>query len=147
MANFACSALHWKPTWIALILLLVGCDKGSAPLVGEVTYDGKPLESGSIVFMPNDGVGPSRGTTISAGKFQLDSSQTLLPGKKIIQVSGAVKTGRQIEAPPPSPPGIIVDETRYIDFPPQELEVVAGKMAPLSIEFDLPQSTSARSRK
>lgn len=147
MANLPCSALPWKWIWAASILFLAGCGDHGVPLLGEVIYDGQPLESGSIVFVPVDGVGPSRGTTIIDGKFEIAPAQQLLPGKKIVQVRGSVKTGRQIEAPPPSPPGQIIDETRYVEFPEQQLEIVAGTSQPLSISFDSTKQTSARARK
>ncbi|MCC9608073.1 hypothetical protein LOC68_01825 [Blastopirellula sp. JC732] len=147
MANLLCSALRGKWICAAAILVAVGCGRGGIPLLGEVTYNGQPLDSGSIVFIPADGVGPSRGTTITDGKFKINASQQLSPGKVIVQVSGAVKTGRQMEAPPPSPPGQIIDEIRYVEFPEQELEIGADANEPLSVSFDSTKKTSNRARK
>ena len=104
------------PAFAVLALLLcVGCGNGRYPITGEVTFDGKPVEVGTIVFEPADGQGPTTGGKIKDGKYALADNAAPLPGKKKVRISAARKTGRRIPAGPPAPPDMMVEETiRYI---------------------------------
>lgn len=55
----------------AWLLLTVGCGPESkmATITGNVTVDGTPAETGSISFIPVDGMTPTAGATIVQGKF------------------------------------------------------------------------------
>jgi hypothetical protein len=62
-------------------LLFVGCRGGSAPLLpvsGKVTYRGMPLQSGSIVFIPD----ASRGNNgpLAIGQIRVDGTYTIKTG-------------------------------------------------------------------
>jgi hypothetical protein len=65
-----------------LILALMGCGSYSqtahmekvVPVSGTVTYQGKPLESYRVVFMPEDGRRPATGVTDANGKFVLGTN-------------------------------------------------------------------------
>ena len=50
-----------------------GCSGGTATgtVTGEVTYNGTPVESGTIQFTPKDGKGASAGGPVVAGKFDV----------------------------------------------------------------------------
>ena len=65
---------------------------------------------------PADGNGPATGGKIIAGKYELaPRCRAPLPGKKIVRISAARKTGRKIPGDSFSPPGTIVDEIkRYV---------------------------------
>jgi len=67
-----------------LLLAVTGCG-GSTGVSGSVSYDGQPVENGSITFVPADGLGPSSGSTISGGRYRVDD---LAPGEKIVQIEG-----------------------------------------------------------
>ena len=71
---------------ITLILLLAvsGCG-GSTAVSGSVSYEGQPVENGSITFIPADGRGPSSGGTITAGRYQV---RDVTSGEKIVQIVG-----------------------------------------------------------
>ena len=114
-----------KPSRISLLLALaatggvllffVGCDAGRVTIEGAVSFDGHPIESGSIVFEPADGKGASTGATIADGRYSLNNQEGIAAAKKVVRITGVRKTGRKIEAGPPSPPGTLVDEVeRYI---------------------------------
>ena len=67
--------------WLAWLLIivalpLVGCGSNSnrpktAMVRGKVTYDGKPLELGSLLFIPKAGGPPAQGNIASDGTYQL----------------------------------------------------------------------------
>lgn len=56
------------------LMLFCGCDKGPVvvPVTGKVTYQGKPLEFGSVTFQPRQGQ-PARGEIQPDGTFSLSS--------------------------------------------------------------------------
>lgn len=80
---------------------------------GTVSYDGKPVEEGTISFAPADGQGPTAGGPIQNGKYHLAGESGVAPGKKIVRITAVRKTGRQVEAGPPQPPGTMVDEVEF----------------------------------
>ncbi len=53
--------------------LLVGCESGPpmAPVSGRVTFNGKPLEFGTVMFQLSSGGQPARGQIQSDGTFEL----------------------------------------------------------------------------
>ncbi|PQO31110.1 hypothetical protein C5Y96_12190 [Blastopirellula marina] len=70
---------------------LVGCTASEEfpkyPVTGTITYAGKPIESGSIVFDPVDGIGPSSMGGIENGEIKAE----VTAGEKIVRIS-AVRT-------------------------------------------------------
>ncbi len=94
----------------ALILcglsLLSGCFGGSsehieqAAVTGTVTYDGKPLASGNILFVPDvDASGkPLRGqavqATITDGTYSLTAEAGPVVGSNKVQITATRKTGK-----------------------------------------------------
>lgn len=61
--------------FVALIGLssVVGCGGGSgSSLEGAVTYNGEPVQSGSISFMPVGGVGTPFGAKIVDGRYETE---------------------------------------------------------------------------
>lgn len=131
--RFCMRARLWQScTIVALLPLWVGCGKGGGIVSGEVTIDGKPVDSGSIVFIPEDGQGPSRGGKIADGKFLLQGGEPIPPGKKTVKITASMKTGKQVEASPPAPPGMMIDEAVLINAPPQEAVITDGQNEPLT---------------
>jgi hypothetical protein len=65
-----------------LLIVMAGCSEyGQSAHIekvvavsGTVTYQGKPLESYRVVFMPTDGRRPASGVTDAAGKFVLGTN-------------------------------------------------------------------------
>ncbi len=41
--------------WMVLLLLLAGCSSSNGTITGKVTYQGKPLPSGTVTFVPEKG--------------------------------------------------------------------------------------------
>ena len=65
----------------AVLWSIAGCGSATVPLWGEVTFDGKPLESGTIEFIPVEGTpGPSTGGTITDGQYDVPPNVGAQPG-------------------------------------------------------------------
>ena len=96
--------------------LLTGCGSDRIPIGGAVAFDGKPVAEGSISFEPADGQGPSTGGKIVAGRYDLTGEAAPLPGKKLVRISAARKTGRKVPGRSLTSPGpVMIDEIeRYI---------------------------------
>ena len=74
--------------YLALVLatstFFIGCGKQGG-VTGSVTYNGQPVEFGTISFTPVDGRGPVFGGKIENGKFTVEPSY---PGNKVVSVRG-----------------------------------------------------------
>ncbi len=66
-----------------LIILLSGCGgKSLTTISGTVTLDGKPVEDGSIQFIPTGAEGTTEGANIKGGKY----TATVSPGKNEVKI-------------------------------------------------------------
>jgi hypothetical protein len=84
-----------RPCGLALLAILTfaGCaDKGDSTLEGAVTYNGEPVPSGSISFMPSAGVGVPFGAKIVDGRYAAEKASA---GK-----FKAIVTGDRVGATP-----------------------------------------------
>ena len=75
----------------AMLIVMVGCGGGGikkASVVGTVTYEGKPLESGVISFTPAADIkgGGTAGGEIVGGKFSVPD---VTPGKNTVTIRNA----------------------------------------------------------
>jgi hypothetical protein len=94
------------PVWLALALLLAGCGGGNgAPQTmrvwGDVTYDGKPIEDGSITFTPVENTpGGSSGGAVKAGKYDLSAEAGPVAGGKYrVEISALRPVGKPVANP------------------------------------------------
>jgi len=111
-------------------LLLAGCGgDGLLDIAGQVTYDGKPIENGTIDFVSIDGQSPTAGCLIEGGRYSL----RVTPGKKHVKIQGyrEVSRGRVIEFDPDSP---VVAKTE--PFMPEKYNTAS------QLTFDADRSTS-----
>ena len=80
------------------VLLLIGCGQGPssrASVAGKVTVDGKPLEEGSIVFVPTDGTtGPTAGGRIRNGNYTIGNKKGPVVGTARVEIRAVRETGR-----------------------------------------------------
>jgi hypothetical protein len=98
-----------------LSLILSGCGSKECHVSGEVTFDGKPVDNGVIVFEPPEGAGQTSGTDIVDGFYELPKNARVTSGKNIVRIQAFHKTGRKVSAKPA--PGL-VDEMLQI-IPPE----------------------------
>lgn len=103
-----------------LALVFSGCGKPASMRVwGQVTWEGKPVEGGSIVFSPvEDTPGPSTGANIVDGKYDVAEKGGPRPaGVYRVEITGVKKTGKKI-TPPKSEGNQLVDELAPL-IPPE----------------------------
>ncbi len=90
--------------------LVVGCGGGGADtgdISGAVTYDGKPVEDGSITFVAVDGKAPTAGGTIKDGKY----TATKVPvGATKVSISASKVVGKKKAYDTPDSPEIPITE-------------------------------------
>ncbi len=82
---------------VALILCLAGCGNKASQytVVGMVTYQGKRVIQGEIVFADAKNAIPAAVGKIENGKYQVST----LAGEKRIRITAAKETGKIIEGP------------------------------------------------
>lgn len=73
---------------------LAGCSGGDGlprePVSGSVDFDGKPLDKGSITFLPAEAELPTQGgADVMAGKYAIPRDQGLVPGKYRVVITSA----------------------------------------------------------
>ncbi len=101
-----------------LVLLaggVTGCGGAGGPdrgaVTGTVSFEGKPIDQGSILFVPVAGkAGSSSGAAITDGKFQIPKEKGPVVGMNRVEVHWPRKTGRKKEVGSPAPPGTMIDE-------------------------------------
>jgi hypothetical protein len=89
----------WRLTWLVLLFTFSGgCGSESATvgLKGDVTFDGRPIETGSIDFIPIEATaGASAVGTIANGRYEIGTQRGLVPGGTYqVRITGWRKTGK-----------------------------------------------------
>lgn len=119
--------------WLAILFMgctvLAGCGvSGRVTANGMVTFDGLPVETGTIVFQPLDRASASpQGTPINAGRYTIECP----PGRHRVQIRGTrpVDESRVPRTMPRLGTALVRED--YIPAPYNtasklEVEVVAG---------------------
>lgn len=91
--------IYWKSRLMGLFALVavvatVGCSQGPPKfeITGNVTLDGQPISTGSVMFMPADGSRDiSRGDVVD-GRYKLEC----VAGDKIVQIAGYTQAEKLI---------------------------------------------------
>lgn len=93
-----------------LAALCAGCSSSDAPpmttVSGQVTLNGVPLETGSIVFAPIDGKGPVAGGKIKDGAYSFSSPY----GSKRVEINAPRVIGQKKSYDTPDSPVVDVVE-------------------------------------
>ena len=83
-----------------LIIMVVGCSADATnrgAISGHVTLDGKPVEQGSILFLPIDGtVGVVTGGEIKDGQYELPAAKGPAIGRNRVEIHAMRKTGKMV---------------------------------------------------
>lgn len=96
--------MHAIGTVVILTFVFVGCESGPRyfPVKGEVSFNGKPVESGLVHFESADGNSPSaKGGAILDGQY----AAQLPPGEWIVRITATrvIGTRKVYEDAPDSP--------------------------------------------
>ncbi|OWK40888.1 hypothetical protein [Fimbriiglobus ruber] len=115
---------------------LAGCGgPGTGDVSGTVAYDGKPVDLGSITFIPADGNGPTTGGTITGGKYAVANVPT---GAAKVRINGAKVTGKKKMYDGPDSPVVTTSTemlpAKYHDATELKFDVKAGSQTK---DFDL----------
>jgi hypothetical protein len=81
---------------------MLGCSRTNQrhEIDGVVTLDGKPIEAGTIAFLPQAGTkSPTAGGNITQGRFAITSAAGPFAGSFRVEVAATQKTGRKIKDP------------------------------------------------
>lgn len=87
---------------LAVSAALAGC--GSAkysgdkrfPLSGDVTFNGEPVDIGSISFIPDGGKGRASGGVITDGKYAVPEEKGATAGSYRVEISWLKRTGKKL---------------------------------------------------
>lgn len=81
---------------ILMLSLALGCGPKAVHIDGKVTYLGKPIEVGTIEFVPVEGTaGPSTGGSIKAGQYAFSTVQGLASGGRYqVRIFALAKSGK-----------------------------------------------------
>lgn len=90
--------LHLRITSILLLVaLLTGCGGPAGPercaVSGSVSFEGEPIESGTITFLPEDGKGVSAGGAIQQGRYSIDAAAGPGVGQHRVEIIGLKSEG------------------------------------------------------
>ena len=79
---------------VLLAAFLAGCDSGppTGDVSGTTSFEGVPIEEGSIAFFPADGKGPTAGGTIVDGKY---SVKKVPAGIAKVQITSSKEVGKK----------------------------------------------------
>lgn len=123
------------------LLVAAGCGDNRSAVSGRVSLDGKPVEAGTISFVPEATTkGPSAGATIANGEYRVEGENLPVPGSYRVEITATKKTGKMIPAGSPAPKGTMVEETvqavpeKYNKKSTLQKDLKAGSN---SLDFDL----------
>ena len=96
-STYVCRVLVCLCCWAAC-----GCGSANTPqraaIEGQVTFNGEPIEMGSIQFIPEKGVvGKPVATRIDQGRYELSADKGPAVGKNRVSIQATRKTGKQIK--------------------------------------------------
>jgi hypothetical protein len=143
----------WLPSGLALFLTVcIGCSRSASDrgaIHGNVQLDGKPLEKGSILFIPIEGTrGVVAGTEIENGHFQISQSDGPAVGWNRVEIRSLRKSGR-LEQKPYGLRGEMIEheeeavETKYNTASMLKEEIRTGSNA---IDFQVTSAAVKRRR-
>jgi len=131
-------------TRVVCWMILIGCmasgcghhglDVPTATISGIVTLDGQPVEKGTINFIPADGLAPTAGAIVQAGKYSLKAPK----GEARIQISAPKVVGtRKIYDTPDSPIEDVVEENIPSIYNADSVLTYKVKTNQSNVDFDL----------
>ena len=127
-----------QAVFLLAVLLLAGCGPGLSPVRGKITYKGRPVTTGDILFVPDAGGTTATGKIATDGSYDLstDGRRGTAPGAyKVMIVSMEDTAGKLPEERNPLP-RLLVPE-KYSDMLKSGL-TARVKSGDNEIDFPLP---------
>lgn len=148
----------WAVLAWAACSALAGCgsDSPRVAVEGLVTFDGQPLPSGQIAFIPLSAQSaPTAGATIAQGRYAIAADQGPFPGEHRVEIRAFRGTGKKVwdgmgdENAPPSQKRYVEELEQYIPrMYNDESTLRVTITGPKRDRHDFPlRSTSAPSRR
>jgi hypothetical protein len=131
-----------RRSYLALfgVLLVCGCggvEPAGNAVSGTVTFQGKPLDFGSIQFDPTGDQGTMSGGDIEGGEYSVPAATGLKPGTYAVRIS-SVEGGVSSSDVPPGEPPPPAKERIPAKFNAQTTLKADIKEGDNSINFDIP---------
>jgi hypothetical protein len=79
---------------------MTGCAKKPVQITGQVTYEGAPVQSGYISFIPVEGTGASSGGPIKGGRYKVED---VPPGLKRVEIRAGAEVAAMPDMVAPKP--------------------------------------------
>lgn len=140
---------HAAACCLLLVLLICGCGgQERVPVHGQVLYEGRPLEYGSVMLQPIGGGEIVRATIQPDGTFELaspDGSSGAAPGRYLVRVTAFEAQRAQSQGPSNREPalGRSAIPKKYASFRTSglEIEIAPGMELPLVLDLDNPSGS------
>ncbi len=128
----ASSAMWWL--CILIPLLLSGCGRSDALVTirGTVTFDGEPVQDGSISLMPVDGADITGGGMVRNGSFTAESS----PGEMAVQLYGHRTVQKDNPTQEEIERGLATDRVEYLPVEYNQQSKLRIVVSPSDRRFD-----------
>lgn len=86
---------------MSFLLPLLGCGGGKSLscVSGEVMFDGKPVQTGLIVFELVQGKVPPPGVLIKNGKYEVTAERKLAPGSYLVRITAPDLSKSDVSVP------------------------------------------------
>lgn len=121
------------------LLPSIGCGSSGLPaeVEGTVIYDGQPVPSGIVSFLPADGgEQPSGGGFIHEGKYRVYPESGLKPGNYRVEIRWGKKVGQKKDAGYGESPDI-VEEGLPAKYHTESTLTAELKAGPNQVDFNL----------
>jgi hypothetical protein len=132
------------------LVVLAGCSPGDAryPVEGSVTFDGTPVDGGTIDFFPVENTPTEITKRVKAhgeihdGRYALESDKRPNAGRYRVEITWYKKTGKKISNDPPN----MIDETIQVipkQYNVQSTTIVEIKSGTNTFSYDLKTNKTA----
>lgn len=103
---------RWTTTLaVGLCIAWAGCGpRDRATVSGRVSFDGAPIEHGTLELRTPDNTAAVAFAVITRGSFRITRAAHLRPGTYRVIIHAPRKTGKKIPVGSPAPPGTMADE-------------------------------------
>jgi hypothetical protein len=115
--------------FVASLFFITGCGGDGLSrhaISGTITYDGKPLELGSIALEPDVSAGkvaPSTYTSVADGAFSIPVDEGPIAGKYNLRIVSFDKSKMKLDVPEGTPinmPALFPPYTTQVEIPPPD---------------------------